>query len=265
MPLRTRDFLLYLLSFAFLVIAIFVTIAKDIHLDNNNAASVVSAPSDSEVVKYPVTTEEEPVMDRAGHLAALRSKIAEFKETMVSPATPAEPEPLPVNETTVEEPVEVLTDPLNCPGYQNFSKPWSPSGLNFSVVEGARLLYREVEVAVQVGTTSATTTPETVTKEVVLQLPLQTYPGTTKSCLSGDVVGVALDGSLIKNNEQGLYSIFSAETLIGYALDGFPIYGQGELKTDECGGILVDGQYRYYLSSEREAVLYCYSGIPVEI
>ena len=80
-----------------------------------------------------------------------------------------------------------------------------------------------------------------------------------------DVIGIALDGSLIKNNEYSLYSIFREETLIGYALDGFPIYGQSEVSTDECGGILADNQYRYYLSKERKAVLYCYSGTPVEI
>lgn len=268
MPLRTRDFLLYLLSFAFLVIAIFVTIVEDIYPDNsNNVASVVSVPTSTEEVIFQASTKEKTVPDRAGHLAALRSKIADFKETVIGSATEPEPEPVPVlvEENITDELGEVLAAPLKCSQYQNFSKDWSPKGLIFSVVEGARLLYRETEVVGVVSTTSSSTILTETTKDVVLQLPLQTYPAKEKSCLFSDVVGVALDGSLIKNNEHALYSIFSTETLIGYALDGFPIYGQGKEKTDECGGIFKGGQYRYYLSSDRDAILYCYSGIPVKI
>jgi len=262
MPLRTRDFLLYLLSFAFLVIAICVTIVRDTYTENSNMASVINADANYGEVIYTATFEEKPGMDRSGNLATLRSKIADFKESVINPNTLPEP----VEEISVEtndiEPTDIFLTELKCPLYQNLDKDWSPKGLNFSVVEGARLLYREVEI--NTSSSSATSSVE-LTKEVLLQLPVQTYASTKKSCIPNDVVGVALDGSLIKNNEYSLYSIFDSETLVGYALDGFPIHGQLEEGTDECGGVFVDGQYSYYISSKRKAVLYCYSGIPVEI
>ena len=86
------------------------------------------------------------------------------------------------------------------------------------------------------------------------------------SCLSSDIVGIALDGSLIRNGEHTLYSIFGAETLVGYALDGFPIYGAiGAPVTDNCGGTAMAGEYRYYLSSERTGVIGCFSGESVTL
>jgi hypothetical protein len=242
-----------------------VTVVEDVYPENNNVASVINTDTISEEVIYAPSEEEKPAMDRAGHLAKLRSKIAEFKETITGPTPVPEPIEIPPSENNVEETVVTLTAELKCPLYQSYIKPWSPQGLNFSVVEGARLLYREVEVVNSGTTTSSSTLPVELTKEVLLQLPLQTYGAANKSCLPSDVVGIALDGSLIKNNEYAMYSIFGPETLVGYALDGFPIYGQSDVETDECGGIFVDGQYRYHLSKERTAVLYCYSGTPVEI
>ena len=265
MPLRTRDFLLYLLTAGFLIVAITVTVLKDIYPESVNPASVISANLDTEEVVYTAIVDEKPTMDRAGHLATLRDKIAKFKETFMEPEVTSEPTNIPPQQIPAIEPTIALAAELKCPLYQNYTQAWSPRGLKFSVVEGARLLYREVEAPGQSSTTSSTTLPVELTKEVLLQLPLQTYGATIKSCLPSDVVGIALDGSLIKNNEYSLYSIFKEETLIGYALDGFPIYGQSVVKTDECGGILVDGQYRYYLAKERSAVLYCYSGTPVEL
>ena len=265
MPLRTRDFLLYLLTAAFLLIAITVTVVKDIYPENVNTANIISANPYAEEVIYTAFVDEKPAMDRAGHLATLRDKITELKESFIGSASVPETTNTPLQEIPVIELTNVSIEELKCPGYQNYAKVWSPLGLKFSVVEGARLLYREVEALGLTSTTSSATLQTELIKEVLLQLPLLTYGATNKNCLPSDAVGIALDGSLMKNNEYSLYSIFRDETLIGYALDGFPIYGQSDVKTDECGGILVDNQYRYYLAKERKAVLYCYSGTPVKI
>ena len=85
------------------------------------------------------------------------------------------------------------------------------------------------------------------------------------TCLYSDVVGIAQDGSLIRNNEVGLYSVFGSDTLIGYALDGFPIYGKIKESGDKCGGSVVNGQYRYSLSDQREFILNCFSAPPVRM
>ncbi|MEZ4195225.1 MAG: hypothetical protein R3B53_02395 [Candidatus Paceibacterota bacterium] len=80
------------------------------------------------------------------------------------------------------------------------------------------------------------------------------------------MVGIAKDGSAIRNQDVALYSIFGQETLVGYALDGFQIFGQNNsVPLDECGGAMVNNEYRYYLSKERQTVLNCYSGVPIKI
>ena len=79
------------------------------------------------------------------------------------------------------------------------------------------------------------------------------------------MVGVALDGSLIRNTEYPVYAIFGSESLIGYALDGFPMYGLSTDVVDQCGGKSVDGQYGYYLRPDQTVVLDCFFGKPVSL
>ncbi len=84
-------------------------------------------------------------------------------------------------------------------------------------------------------------------------------------CLPSDVIGIAKDGSLIRNNEVSLYKIFSSDTLIGYALDGWPIYGLSSgINSGSCGESKIAGGYVYYLSDDRETVLNCFISTPVK-
>ena len=66
----------------------------------------------------------------------------------------------------------------------------------------------------------------------VLQLPSRTMPAASPSCIGSDVIGIANDGSLIRNDELSLYGVFGSETRIGYALDGLPIYGITTMRGD---------------------------------
>jgi hypothetical protein len=79
------------------------------------------------------------------------------------------------------------------------------------------------------------------------------------------VIGITIGGSLIRNNEVGVYGVFGGDTLVGYALDGFPIYGTSGQKTDICGGGMIGGQYRYMISSSRGTIINCFAGTPVAI
>ena len=101
---------------------------------------------------------------------------------------------------------------------------------------------------------------------LLLEINKRSISAGGKQCLGQDVVGVALDGSLIRNGEYGLYGVFGESTQIGYALDGYPIYGLNNSQpTDACGGATVDGSYRYYLSSSRPGVLGCFTATPVTL
>jgi hypothetical protein len=179
------------------------------------------------------------------------------------------PEPeTPVTENDVV-PAEVTNEPLLCAGYQEVQWAGFP-GAQFKEVEGARLVYRlgvPVEpINLVSDATSTIPVPPTSTDVVLAQLPLRTSPLSSPTCLPHDVVGIATDGSLIRNNEVALYTVFGGETLIGYALDGFPLYGvDDDAGTDSCGGVMVGGMYRYFLSLEREHILHCFSGTPVSL
>lgn len=264
MPFRTKDFLLLLLTIAFLVVGITSTIKKDLAVvDQAASVGLFNQTNDPDVV-YTVVLDEAPKEDtKSSRLAALREKIRGF----VLPEP--EPEITPEEPTPVEEPsVAVKDGDIDiCTGYSVVTKLWSPAQLNFEVVEGARIVYREGNTSESViDTMSSGTAPYTPVRDVVLQLPLRTAPLSTKTCIGSDVVGIALDGSLIRNNEHNLYTVFGGDTLVGYALDGFAIYGLADdITTDVCGGAVVAGEYRYYLSEIRDGVLGCFGGIPVTI
>jgi hypothetical protein len=255
MPFRTRDFLLFMLTVAFLLIGITSTVKSDIANRSQEASVINFASSDKEVI-YQAVLPEPKIDARPSRLAELREKIAGL---VLTKTEEPEAEVVPVDEIVEEVTEEVAPGTISqCSNYTTINPNWSPSNLLFEIVEGARIVYRNVVINQIVGSS----TTNISSREVVLQLPLRTFPLPEKTCLGTDVVGVALDGSLIRNSEDALYKVFGGETLIGYALDGFPIYGQSGEKTDECGGSAVSGEYRYYLSSEREGILGCFGGIP---
>ncbi|OGG65821.1 hypothetical protein A3I99_00035 [Candidatus Kaiserbacteria bacterium RIFCSPLOWO2_02_FULL_45_11b] len=255
MPFRTRDFTLFLLAVAFLVVGITATVEEDLS-SRSQSAAVVSFATDTEVASYEAVVPPAREVPRASRLAELRAKIADF----VFPETPVVEEEVVVEET--EEVPVVPGSIVLCGNYHTINPAWSPAGLQFEIVEGARLVYRETEKAVVDEFGVSSVMPE---REVVAQLPLRGAPQASKSCIPTDVVGIALDGSLIRNNEHTLYRVFGEETLIGYALDGFPIYGLSSRNSDECGGVAMSTGYGYVLSTEREGVLGCFSGAPVSL
>ncbi len=259
MPFRTRDFALFLLTVAFLIVGITSTVHTDLVSEDNLASVAVFDETAS--TSYQAVLPEHGADTRSSKLASLREKIA----ALVLSPVPEEEIVEPVEEETEVE--EGTGEVLLCP---NYSAPkvmaWQPQGLLFEVVEGARLVYREGGATPATVNELGETVPGVPSRTVLLQLPLRSFPSPTETCLSSDIVGIALDGSLMRNTEQSLYTIFGAETLLGYALDGFPIYGANEsVKTDSCGGATVAGSYRYYVSTERAGMISCFGGEPVAL
>ncbi len=257
MPFRTRDFALFLLTVAFLVVGITSTVHTDLVSEDNLASVAVFDVNAS--TSYEAVLPEKATDTRSSKLASLKEKIA----ALVLSPVPEEEVVEPVKEEVTEEETKEV---LLCP---NYSAPkniaWQPQGLVFEVVEGARLVYRESPLPATVNELGESV-PGLPNKTVLLQLPLRSFPSSKGTCLSSDLIGVALDGSLMRNTEQSLYTIFGSETLLGYALDGFPIYGTNEsINTDSCGGATVAGSYRYYLSTERAGLISCFAGEPIAL
>jgi len=261
MPFRTRDFLLFLLVVIFLIIAITATVWRDVSGDF--ITETIDFSEIDESVVYEASLADNLPDKRPERLKSLREKIAKLGNIQTISNTPTEEENVEEESSSDDVTEDVVIGEIDyCDNYTKSITTWSPNNLKFEVVEGARIIHRgnDLDNLPAISTSSA---PKVI--NTVLQLPLRTAPVSVRSCIATDVVGVALDGSLIRNEEYTIYSIFGSETLIGYALDGFPIYGsQTDVQTDVCGGRIDLEQYKYYLSSEREGVLGCYSGVPVK-
>lgn len=247
--LRTRDFLLFLLTVAFLVTGIVSAI--DSKTNNKPWYSFNFTEGDN---KYEAWLPERAELNREERLSAMREKVSHIDidanlASLIS-ATEENDEDKPVEEKPNHE--TMVGEIKKCTDFSMLDPVWSPANLKFDVVEGARIVYRE-------DMSSSTLSSQTI----VLQLPLRSVPFGDSQCLKTSVVAVALDGSLIHNEDYTAYKVFGAETLIGYALDGFPIYGLNSTETDVCGGVVDNGQYKYYLSSEREGMIGCFASTPV--
>jgi hypothetical protein len=267
--IRTRDFLLFLCLVFFLSSGIAATVVTDMVGLAGSQAGAVSVATEADVsppvVSSGAIVGELPTIDRAANLAAMRERLAAL-DLGVAPESTTEVPELPVGESDDAD-IAVASGLQTCPTYSEVA--WADMlGVQFRIAEGARLLYQALAptpAPVAAATTSTSSVPiRTVPAEVVLaQLPVRELPMPSPTCIAHDVVGVALDGSLIRNDETALYSVFGSDTLVGYALDGFPIYGTSGLPTDDCGGAVVGGTYRYYQSADRKTILNCYAAVPV--
>jgi hypothetical protein len=258
MLINTRNFFLYILCVGFLVIAIVATYTKDVSSENKQIDMYVD--SETEESEYKVATSTRERVSREQNLEALRQKIAVInKDQVISPASETEEVATEEENPTTTE----LGSVMQCENYQADKAFFLPSDIKIMVAEGARLVYRDLPIA-PVSASSSVATPDN--RELLLQLPLRSFPMAVKNCLPYEIVGIAPDGSMIRNNEASVYAIFGPDTLVGYALDGFAIYGKSNSQgLDSCGGEVVGGEYRYYLSDGRDKVLNCFAGTPIQI
>lgn len=259
---RTRDFTLLATAISGLVCAIAGVLYFDIKAPFAQEASVFVATTEEQPASAVVIEDEGPartdrladlkekIADRGGLLALADEEAVETKET-VPPEESEDTAPAAEADTTEPE--------RRCDYYRQGGIGWNSRGLLIDEVEGGRLVYRQAAVDPNASTTTG------VARDIVLQLPVRSVPSGNPSCIATDVIGIATDGSLIRNSEGGLYQVFGSATLIGYALDGFPIYGSGSAAADECGGRITQGQYRYELSSARDTIITCYAGAPIAI
>lgn len=263
---RTRDFILVFTAVVFLLLAIGSTLI----IKNTDDVILIEAIQLADVVAVEygaeVYTEETP--SRADRIAEMKLKVAESSSLSIS-------SPEIVLDTVDEEDgvlaleTDVPKEVQQCTGYSVYKESW-PTGVKLDLVEGARVVYVESLRKVPVVLSSSSTASDAtllsdVERDILVQLPVRSFKSPEKTCLNTDVVGIAKDGSLIRNNEAGLYGIFDSETIVGYALDGFTIYGKTNLQTDVCGGHVVEGKYRYSISTDSEEIINCFASAPAKI
>lgn len=272
--LRTRDLVLFLSVIVFLVGAITITLwtSNTTNSANNLNATIFNA----QTATY--TAEVSAVVDtKKDRLAILREKLKQ-RESISAEPEPIEETVTDVVETaaTTSESVEVVVKDslvkLCGESYSSKTIPGLTGTQRYVERVGQRVFYDEVSatgapasVPVDASTTEPTATPSTV-EQVIFILPLRTVPLSFTSCIKDDIVAISQTGLVIRNADYAKYQGSGEATLIGYTLDGFLLYGRtNSITTDACGGAVIDGSYRYYLSAERKAVIGCFAGLPVSL
>jgi hypothetical protein len=235
---RTRDIVLAFLFLGLLLIGLVLI--------------VVILPNEKNTFSYSVA-ETDPV-ETASVITALNQKntdivIDEWKKRLknfkISPAIVVDVASEDTAHTSDTLPKEVK----KCTNYSIYTKIIPP--LNSYVAEGARVYTSSTEAG-------------GYEEQVFLVIPVRDWFIKGSNCLPSDVVGIATNGLLMRNNQFNIYSIFGSETLIGYALDGYPIYGLTKSDSvDECGGTQVGEGYHYYLTNDRQSILRCFRAQPV--
>lgn len=254
---RTRDFVLFFTTIVFLVAAIGFTVVRQQATLSQTNVIVPHTTDEISTVSSDVALQPTAELSREERLRQLRDKIKTSELLTIT-----EPAPQELDEEDVVIVLETETAPLSAPllcgGYRGIIPAnWSTAVIKSESVEGARQYFIPIETEV-----SASSSVGALSRKVLLSLSQSQVPYGAPQCIPFDVIGVATDGSLIRNSEVGLYRVFGEETLIGYALDGFPIYGLSSSPTDQCGGKIIGGQYRYILSSARDVMINCFAGTP---
>jgi hypothetical protein len=270
--LRSRDLLIFAVVVILLVLGIGLTLFLQTSA-NPFTSSNTFFVSKTATTTFTASTESADV-DREGTIARLR-KLLSLSDVANMPSPSVEETTSVVATSTqggegTESPLTIMRCDLADDALVA-SQSWPLQDVSLSVQNGTRIVTHTaiVQDVVQesVSTSTATSSERTVTAKSVrttlLRMP-QFPPVLPKpSCVPSDVIGVTQSGFLIFNQDAVSYKGRGQEDLLGYARDGFPIYGVYDGEVDSCGGYTKDGSYRYSLAKDRNFILGCFAGLPL--
>jgi hypothetical protein len=254
--IRTRDFLLFILTLVFLGVAITYTIKHD-----GNDVVLVEPVFFTESEDGFQAMSPDHSVDRQANIERLRQKIAQSSQKIDPFPSVQSPEIKEVFATSS------MTALQKCPypdDALSLVPKWPFATVQTKVENGQRVYY--VTNTQDVSTVSGTTTvtkKETVT-QVVLKVPVSPVVQGKPACVPSEVIGVTPNGLLIFNSSVATYEGRGPESFIGYARDGYPIYGMYKGQTDACGGYDNGSGYRYSLATDRNFIIGCYVATPAE-
>lgn len=230
----------------FLLLAIAFTVT--VEYKHNKTPVIVFDDSNQSDSDHKAVSIDDNEVDREGNIARLKQKIADsgFISSAVSVISKSEEVDESETETT-ESPNKVTL--MNCSVVSDGVSTMQAWSSNAELVSGS-----SDRSVVSTGLTG-----ETVT---LIQLPLYPIKSASPTCLDSGIVGVTLAGSLIFNSDAPAYAYTGQDELIGYARDGFPIYGQYSGEVDACGGYQGPNGYRYTTARDRTFMIGCFAGIP---
>lgn len=247
---RTRDFIILILIVAFLLMAI-------IHASMRPSGKTADVLLATSIEEYGLieNNNHDTGPDRDANIDRLRSKIAAgtYLES-VNPSVESGTEIVNddnKDEELVDEEAVVLK---RCARYDDglsVAMVWPRESISLNE-SGA---YRSWSVLGSDGS-----------EITILRLPKQPFFTSGTNCLDSEVIGVSVNGSLLFNSDAIVYANSSGDRLIGYALDGHPIYGHTDLvPVDQCGGFEHATGYRYQIDPDRPFILGCYRSVSQDL
>lgn len=256
--IRTRDLVLFVVTILFLLTGISGTVLREQTMVPSTPA-VVLTPGQ---VPASATAPSEATID----YRANQERLAALLEQTVSAVTPT-PSVTTDADTAATPSVGTSSDVQRTPQYCLYPDDtlpyvgrWPLAGADVAVVEGARIAYTDSTVTLSDTGTSSAVTEEV--RSVFLTLPINPANTGAANCVPSEVVGITPAGILIFNEDVRSYRGLNEHQLVGYARDGFPIYGPYSGETDACGGYQHPAGYRYTVGTERDYIIGCYQAPP---
>lgn len=263
--IRTRDLYVFTLILLFLSVCIAVTILLDVRAFSHKSAFLLLDTNVSSTTFSANATLTR--LNREENISRLRKAILENDSVIIPNPSVTEVVETTDNVSTSTHTTAVMTvqrcaEPDDAISY---TRTWPLDDVFVVVKDGYRSVVEISKTSPSlssVGTTTASSTQPSVTIKTHLKLQENPLQSGNTYCVPSDVIGITLQGSLMFNADAHLYMSKTENELIGYARDGFPIYGVYEGAVDSCGGYMHALGYRYTLSKDRTYVLGCYVGSP---
>ena len=263
--IRSRDLVLFVTIVFFLGIGVVVTlvlkgeapILRSMTLlldDSSNTPTIFSASPHKEA------------LDRDANIIHLRNVLAQNPVTVI-PSPSVESASSGEQEKSVEELIDGTFIQKCSDNDDSITSTYSWPLRDVSIqTQGVlrEVVYTETHISLPDSTSVSSTTASSleVRSTTLLQLPLYPLPLPEPHCVPSDTVGVTTAGALMRNSDVALYRAYGPDYLIGYARDGFPIYGYFEGTVDRCGGYVSAIGYRYTISPDRDFILGCFIATP---
>ncbi len=251
--IRTRDFLLFVVSFIFIVVGIGTTLFWQQNQEGVGEIKPVEF-SNAEVITEGVLNKSNE--EKQSIIAYFKQKILAGEgdvpagePTFTSVDDISEELPPPDVDTSLEEEESNCVSSIN---YDAVFRSW-PQVVTMVATDKRSVVVPE------------TSTSSDVTFRHILDMPISPNKLANSVCATGAVIGVTPEGRPLYNYQASEFQNAPAGTLVGYALDGFPIYGPNDyLEYDTCGGTSVGSYYQYRVRSGDSNILHCYYGTPVK-
>lgn len=262
--IRTRDLVLFVATLFFLGVGIAVTLLKESGLPFSMETVLYFNPSQDASSTFGAQGTQTEI-NRDDVITRLRNALA-LDNTEVEPNPSVES---PSAEMQAEEDADDSSGVQRCGDSDDaavYAQSWPLTGVSIITAGSMREVVHTETSGIAVVDVNASSTASTSAGIQSIKKTLIAFPqfpaGGQTHCVPSDVVGVTISGSLMFNNDAPFYRGYGPEYLIGYARDGFPIYGYYEGQVDACGGYMHASGYRYAVSPDRDHVIGCFSAAP---